>query len=629
MAGTLATVSQHDVMLPSRLMNPQSSRMHRIAVLSAVVALFCLLGMTRVAAASIGDIELRSCNARAAIAGQQCEVDPGLVSTADLQLSPDGRNAYALVRGSNAVMAFARDADTGVLTRIPGAGGCVANASLGNCTVAAGELASPISLAISPDGAHLYVAALASSAVVVLDRDAVTGAIAPKAGADGCVSNGTLGACNVAAGFVYSPGGVSLSPDGRYAYVVGLQQGASPPGGVVTVFARDATTGALARSSCVSSRALAGCVGGSDAFYPNTGGGSALAMSPDGNQAYLGARFSDSLVIFDRDAASGALTLRPGAAGCFSSVALDPCTVIGSVLTAPIHTTVSADGRAVYVNAGGSAEAIDTVLTFTRDPATGTLTLKQGASGCLASDVLSDCAVINPAGLPPGNFDSKTVAISPDGLSAYITSYNWNMVLVLDRDPRTGVLSQRSGPSACVTGVVAAPCTLATGLLDTPSAVAISPDGTSVYVAEGGYLNGDGGIAGFARAVPSAVAPPPTNPAATPEQPAPAVTRAALELGRTRVTASRRGVTLRTAVHVASAGRVQQRVSPATGGRALCTRSVRAGRARSLTLACVMGPAVRASVRRHAVRVRVVTTFTPVNGTPVTSSAWATLPRRR
>ena len=450
-----------------------------MAVLSAVVVLFGLLGMTRVAAASIGDIELRSCNARAAIAGQQCEVDPGLVSTADLQLSPDGRNAYALVRGSNAVMAFARDADTGVLTRIPGAGGCVANASLGNCTVAAGELASPISLAISPDGAHLYVAALASSAVVVLDRDAVTGAIAPKAGADGCVSNGTLGACNVAAGFVYSPGGVSLSPDGRYAYVVGLQQGASPPGGVVTVFARDATTGALARSSCVSSRALAGCVGGSDAFYPNTGGGSALAMSPDGNQAYLGARFSDSLVIFDRDAASGALTLRPGAAGCFSSVALDPCTVIGSVLTAPIHTTVSSDGRAVYVNAGGSAEAIDTVLTFTRDPATGTLTLKQGAAGCLASDVLSDCAVINPAGLPPANFDSKTVAISPDGLSAYITSYNWNMVLVLDRDPRTGVLSQRSGPSACVTGVVAAPCTLATGLLDTPSAVAISPDGTS------------------------------------------------------------------------------------------------------------------------------------------------------
>jgi hypothetical protein len=42
-----------------------------------------------------------------------------------------------------------------------------------------------------------------------------------------------------------------------------------------------------------------------------------------------------------------------------------------------------------------------------------------------------------------------------------------------------------------------------------------------------------------------------------------------------------------------------------------------------------MGPSVRTALRRRAARLRVVTTFTPVDGVPVTTSAWITLPRRR
>ena len=610
-------------------MTPRPPHAPRGIVVSAVLALCALFAVVAVAWAATGDIELRSCNSGSVIAGQQCEVSSDLAGAVDIQLSPDGRNAYALVRSSDAVMAFSRDADTGVLTRIPGSGGCVANASLGDCAVAAGELSTPVSLAISPDGAHLYVAARVSNAVVVLDRNAVTGAIAPKAGPGGCVSRVALGACTVASDLLYSPGGVALSPDGRYAYVVSLHPNGFHTGGVLAVYTRDAATGALTPSSCVSSEVLGGCQGGSGVFYPGTGSGSPLAFSPDGSQLYLGARFSDSLVIFDRDAASGALTLRPGAAGCFSSVALGPCTVIGSVLTAPIHTTVSADGRTVYVNAGGTNEAIDTVLTFTRDPASGTLALKQGAAGCLASDVLSDCAVINPAGLPPGNFDSKTVAISPDGLSAYITSYNWNMVLVLDRDPITGVLSARTGSSACVSRDAAAPCVTAPGLLLAPGAVAISSDGRSVYVADGGvngYAPGD--IAVFARTV-AQTEPPAAGPVVVPADPAPPVTPAALRLTRRSVVASRRSVTLRSIARVESGGRIQQSVRLPAGRRALCTRSVSATGVGSITVTCVMGPAVRSVLRRHAMRVRVVTKFTPTGRAPVTSSALTTLPRRR
>lgn len=610
-------------------MIPRPSHAPRGIVVSALLALCALFAGAAVALAATGDIELRSCNAGSVIIGQQCEVSTGLAGAVDIQLSPDGRNAYALIRGSEAVMAFSRDAQTGVLTRIPGAGGCVANAALGACAVVAGQLSTPVSLAISPDGAHLYVAARTSNAVVVLDRDAATGAIAPKAGAGGCVSSAALGSCTVAAGLLYWPGGVALSPDGRHAYVVSLHPSGSHIGGVLAVFARDAATGALTPSSCVSSEVLGGCQGGSGVFSPGTGSGSPLAVSPDGNQLYLGARFSDSLVIFDRDAASGALTLRPGAAGCFSKVALGSCTVIGSMVSAPLHTTVSADGRAVYVNAGGTNEAIDTVLTFTRDPATGTLTQKQGAAGCLASDVLSGCAVINPAGLPPGNFDSKTVAISPDGLSAYITSYNWSMVLVLDRDATTGVLSARTGSSACVSRDPAPPCATAPGLLFAPSAVAISSDGQSVYVADAGvngYAAGD--IAVFARTLAPAE-PPAAGPAVTPPDPSPPVTPAALRLTRRSALVSRRSVTLRSVVRVDSGGRVQQSVRLPAGRRALCTRSVSATGAGSLSITCVMGPPVRALLRHHAMRVRVVTTFTPTGGAPVTSSVLTTLPRRR
>lgn len=610
-------------------MTPRLPHAPRGIVVSAVLALCALFAVAAVALAATGDIELRSCNSGSVIAGQQCEVSPDLAGAVDIQLSPDGRNAYALVRSSDAVMAFSRDTETGVLTRIPGSGGCVANASLGSCAVAAGELSTPVSLAISPDGAHLYVAARTSNAVVVLDRNAVTGAIAPKAGAAGCVSNAALGACTVATGLLYWPGGVALSPDGRHAYVVSIHPSGAHIGGVLTTFARDAATGALTPSSCVSSEVLGGCQGGSGVFSPGTGSGSPLALSPDGNQLYLGARFSDSLVIFDRDAASGALTLRPGAAGCFSKVALGPCTAVGPMLSAPIHTTVSADGRAVYVNAGGTNEPIDTVLTFTRDPATGTLTQKQGAAGCLASDVLADCRVINPAGLAPDNFDSKTVAISPDGLSAYITSYNWSMLLVLDRDPATGVLSPRTGSSACVSRDPAAPCATAPGLLFAPGAVAISSDGRSVYVADGGvngYAPGD--IAVFARTVARAE-PPAAGPVVTPPDLAPPVTPAALRLTRRSAVVSRRSVTLRSIVRVESGGRVQQSVRLPAGRRALCARSVSATGAGSLSLTCVMGPGVRAMLRRHSMRVRVLTTFTPTGDAPVTSSVLTTLPRRR
>jgi hypothetical protein len=293
-------------------------------------------------------------------------------------------------------------------------------------------------------------------------------------------------------------------------------------------------------------------------------------------------------------------------------------------MASPVGLSASPDGRNVYVSVGGSAAPHDVLVTLTRDPATGALDPLAAPGGCLASDAVADCGILNPPGaLLPDNFDPRTVLVTPDGMSAYVPSVNWNMVLAFDRNPLTGALSPRSGASGCVAQVAVLPCAVVSGLLAAPRSLAISPDGQSLYApAVGG---GGGGIAsiasfGFARAPAPA---PETNAA-----PAPVPARA-FSVGRRTITLGRRSVTLRNLMILGTPGKVRISVRRATRGPVLCSRTADVRTVGPVTLTCVMGPAVRASLRRRATPVLVSTTFTPVGGVPVSSSAWFTLPRRR
>ena len=125
---------------------------------------------------------------------------------------------------------------------------------------------------------------------------------------------------------------------------------------------------------------------------------------------------------------------------------------------------LSPDSKQLYAVSG-----LDSALTlFDRDPATGALTQR---AQCFRSDGLQGC----DTGI--GMQGARAVAVSPDGKSVYVGSSSGNLS-VLDR-AADGSLKQKPLPDACFGVGVCQPV----GNLGTPRAIAVSPDGTTVYVA--------------------------------------------------------------------------------------------------------------------------------------------------
>ncbi len=95
-------------------------------------------------------------------------------------------------------------------------------------------------------------------------------------------------------------------------------------------------------------------------------------------------------------------------------------------------------------------------------------------AGCIQDAGLGDC------GPTQQGLDGATgVAVSPDGRSVYVVSGGDDAVVRFDRDPITGALT----PAGCVQDVGKTDCGPTQQGLAGATGVAVSPDGTSVYVA--------------------------------------------------------------------------------------------------------------------------------------------------
>jgi DNA-binding beta-propeller fold protein YncE len=370
-----------------------------------------------------------------------CKNGDALLGANDIALSPDGKFAYVSSGWSNGVAFFAREPDSGRLTQL----GCVKEfPRQDKCTQAAGLL-GPSGVAVSPDGANVYVTSRESDAVIVFARDAETGGMEET----GCVSNsGSDGRC-VDGTALTGASSVTVSADGATVYVTADEVGA------VTWYARDAATGLLTPKGCLVEEAT---TGGACTSSKSLGGAASATLTPDGGQLIVASPAHSTLSILTRDPATGGLTpsaclqhreprgddvipdeadefdeeladeestddataarvrARARAAQEDDEDALLPGCVPAKALGSVHEVTVSGDGRAVF------ATGYDYFAAFSRDPLTGKLTQFACAESYRTYKSCTQARGLSGASGIAASTDARNLYVVSGGTSA-VTTY--------------------------------------------------------------------------------------------------------------------------------------------------------------------------------------------------------------
>src|SRR5262249_29157199 len=173
----------------------------------------------------------------------------GLGGAFALTVSPDGAHVYVAALGDNAVAVFARDASSGALTFV--------EAEIDGVGGVDG-LAAVSAVAVSPHGAHVYTARLGG--------DAVAG-FAPHAGARALTFGDEVRDGDSGVDGLDNGESVVVSPDGAHVYAAGSGDHA------IAAFARDAGTGRLTQVQVVRD---------GDPGIDGLFGVHAIALAPDG-----------------------------------------------------------------------------------------------------------------------------------------------------------------------------------------------------------------------------------------------------------------------------------------------------------------------------------------------------------
>lgn len=184
---------------------------------------------------------------------------------ASVVVSPNGRHVYVAAHLDNAVSVFSRETATGLVSLVQ---------TVKDGKGDADKLEGAISLVLSPDGAHVYVAAWQDDAITVFRRNGMNGVLVfvedlrdGKGGVDGLDS-------------AYS---VAVSPDGRHVYAAGAGDDA------LVVFSRNPETGELM---------LLGAHKDGEIGVDGLGGAISVAVSPDARHVYAVGGDGNAVAVF-------------------------------------------------------------------------------------------------------------------------------------------------------------------------------------------------------------------------------------------------------------------------------------------------------------------------------------------
>jgi 6-phosphogluconolactonase len=309
----------------------------------------------------------------------------GLLSI-DIAVARNGKSAYVTDTAADNVGQYAIDPKTGVLSPMMPP------------TVPSGSLDNYI--ALSPNGRDAYVTNTGDNTVSQYSIDPTTGALVAKS--PPTVPTGP------------APEGITVSPDGASVYVANAGGGL---GSTFTLsqFSVNRSTGTL------SPKSPATVVTGDAPSH--------VAVSPNGNNAYITNSVDDTISQYSINPRDGTLTpLTP------PTVAAGTVAPGGGFL---IGMAVTSNGHSVYVANGDE----NTIWQFNVNQRTGALTPK------------------TPTNVAAGNTPVE-IAVTANGKNAYVTNIIDNTISEYNIDPSTGILSPGT------------PATIAT---------AVAPDGITLW----------------------------------------------------------------------------------------------------------------------------------------------------
>jgi DNA-binding beta-propeller fold protein YncE len=336
--------------------------------------------------------------------GDFCRAGRAMGGPVSIAVSPDGRNVYVASAGSDALSVFSRNARTGLLTQLPGGNGCVSQRPGGGCVVGR-ALNEPTSVAVSPDGAHVYVTGRRfPSGLAAFDR-AADGSVTQPAGAAGCVTHLGASECGAARALA-SPEEVTVSPDSRFVLVAAMRSSA------VSVLSQgpEGLTQAEGAAGCIANGGgPEGCAAGRGLAGPVD-----VVVTRDGRTVYTASTVGDAIAILQRDRSTGVLSQEAGRVGCISQAGGGGRCIRGRALDEVWSVAVSPDGRNVY----GVSARVNMLGAMARDRSTGRLSQLPGRYGCF---IRGRGGLL---GCPEGRGLTVAVAVtvSPDGRNVYVTS---------------------------------------------------------------------------------------------------------------------------------------------------------------------------------------------------------------